>query len=341
METKWRYGDDVRYAYAVGRIRALETRLLTGERVDRMAESGSIDELLRLLGETQYADSFSGLASPWEYEAILDDEMGEVLKLMVELSRDTALTDIFRLRYDFHNLKAALKEKSGGEPLDSAYIALGTIHVERVRDAVRDEEKVRDISTPLRAALEVVTEAFPEAPDPKWIDILIDREMFRTFLGVAMRERCLFLHELLKGEIDLINILSFFRIRWEEGERSFFQEVFLEGGTLSREFLSGLFEENLDAVPSRFSHTPYVLMVTEGLAHLQTQGSFFVFERMREEFLFSYIKRAGLIAFGIEPLIAYHYMKESEIRTIRTIFVGLLNNVPSETIKERISRGFF
>jgi V/A-type H+-transporting ATPase subunit C len=82
-------------------------------------------------------------------------------------------------------------------------------------------------------------------------------------------------------------------------------------------------------------------MVTEGLAHLQTQESFLLFEKMREAFLFNYIRRADLIAFGIEPLIAYLYKKESEIRTIRTIFVGLLNNVPAETLKERISGGFF
>jgi V/A-type H+-transporting ATPase subunit C len=71
MEAQWRCGDDVGYAYAVGRIRALETRLLTRERVNRMAEAGNIDELLRLLGETQYAEFLSKVSSPWEYETIV------------------------------------------------------------------------------------------------------------------------------------------------------------------------------------------------------------------------------------------------------------------------------
>ena len=319
----------------------METRLLTGERVVRMAEAGSIDELLRLLGDTQYADSFSRLGSPWEYEAILEGEMEELIKLMVELSRDPALTDIFRLRYDFHNVKVTLKETLSGEPLDSAYIALGTIPVQRVRESVRGGEGIVDLPSYLRAPLEAVTDGFPGIPDPKWIDIIVDRAMFRTFVDITTRERCLFLYELLKGEIDLINILSLFRIRREDGERSLFQEALLEGGTISTDFMGSLFGENLDAVPVRLSHTPYVLMVTEGLAHLQAQGSFLVFEKMREAFLLNYMRRADLIAFGIEPLIAYLYKKESEIRTIRTIFVGLLNNVPTETVKERISRAFF
>ncbi len=341
MGAQWEYGDDVGYAYAVGRIRALETRLLTRERVNRMAEADNIDEFLRLLGETQYAEFLSKVSSPWEYETILGEEMEGVVKLMGDLSRDPALTDIFRLRYDFHNLKVALKENYGGEPMDSAYITLGTIPVERVRESVREKEGAVVLPSHLRAALASVTGVFPETPDPKWIDIIVDREMFRTFVSIVKREGCLSLYGLLQGEIDLINILSLFRIRWANGEKSFFQEALLEDGTISTDFMSSLFGENLDAIPARLSHTPYVLMVTEGLAHLQTQESFLLFEKMREAFLFNYIRRADLIAFGIEPLIAYFYKKESEIRTIRTIFVGLLNNVPAETLEERISGGFF
>lgn len=319
----------------------METRLLTGEMVNRMAEADSIDELLRLLGDTQYAEFLSTLNSPWEYEVILEDELKKVLKLVVELSRDQALTDIFRLRFDFHNLKVALKEEYGTQALDSAYIPLGTIPVERLRDVVRKEEGVADLIPLLRRALEEVMDTFPETQDPKWIDIVVDRAMFQTFVSIAKGEGCPFLYGLLQGEIDLINILSLFRIRREEGERRFFQEALLEGGILSTEFMSTLFGENLDSIPARLSHTPYAIMVAEGLTHLQTQGSFLVFEKLREAFLLNYIKRADLIAFGIEPIIAYLYKKESEIRTIRTIFVGLLNNVPPETIKEKISRAFF
>lgn len=341
METAWRYGDDVRYAYAVGRIRAMEAKLLTEERIDRMAGAGSIDDLMRFLGETQYADAFSRPGSPWKYEAILENEMGKVLKTVLELSRDPALTGLFQLLYDFHNLKVALKENYGAEPLDPAYIALGTIPIERLKESVREEGRIADIPARMRAALEAVRGTFPETPDPNWIDIVMDRAMFQTFLEVATREKCLFLYELLKQEIDLINILSFFRIRWEDRDKGFFREAFLEGGTLSRDFMSNIFEENLDAVPSRFSHTPYGRMVTEGLTYLQAQGSFLVFEKMKEEFLSTFIRRADLIAFGIEPLIAYLHKKESELRSIRMIFAGLLNNVPLQRIKERISRGFF
>jgi V/A-type H+-transporting ATPase subunit C len=341
METAWRYGDDVRYAYAVGRIRAMETKLLTEERIDRMADAGGIDDLMRLLGETQYADSFSRPGSARKYEAILENEMGKILKIVLELSKDPALTGLFQLLHDFHNLKVALKENYGTELLDSAYITLGIIPIERLRESVRKDERIADIPAPIRTALKAVRGTYPKTPDPSLIDILVDRAMFQTFLEVAIRERCLFLYELLKQEIDLINILSFFRIRWEDGNKAFFHESFLEGGTLSRDFMSNIFEDNLNAVPSRFSHTPYGQMVTEGLTYLQTQGSFLVFEKMKEEFLCTFIRRADLIAFGIEPLIAYLYKRESELRSIRIIFGGLLNNVPPQKVKERISRGFF
>ena len=38
----------------------------------------------------------------------------------------------------------------------------------------------------------------------------------------------------------------------------------------------------------------------------------------------------------LEPLIAYLYAKESEIKTIRIILTSKLNNIDADTIKERL-----
>jgi V/A-type H+-transporting ATPase subunit C len=51
-----------------------------------------------------------------------------------------------------------------------------------------------------------------------------------------------------------------------------------------------------------------------------------------------YLRRAKLVAFGIEPLVAYVHAKENELRIIRTIMVGKLNNVEPNVIKESLPR---
>jgi V/A-type H+-transporting ATPase subunit C len=336
-EIRWKYGDDVRYAYAVGVIRVLETRLLSRERVDRAADASSAEEVLRILGETSYSEYLSGLTDPADYETFLESERENTLNLLEKLTQDPPLTDLFLYRFDFHNLKVALKERFGGQDLASAYIPLGKIAVPVIKTAVTDED-----FSPLPGWLaepggQVVRE-FPERQDPKWIDLLIDRKMYEYFLAVSRERGSLFLHDLITREIDLINILSFFRIRRSAQERRFFQEAFIGGGSLPFHFFLQFFDEPIETAPGRFAHTPYRAMVENGWDHLITHGSFAVFEQAGRDFLLDHLRKAKLVAFGIEPLVAYVHAKENELRMIRTIMVGKLNNVESNVIKESLPR---
>ena len=50
----------------------------------------------------------------------------------------------------------------------------------------------------------------------------------------------------------------------------------------------------------------------------------------------SIMKAAKIIPFGVEPFLAYIYAKETEIKIIRIIMVGKLNNIAAEVIRERL-----
>ena len=43
-----------------------------------------------------------------------------------------------------------------------------------------------------------------------------------------------------------------------------------------------------------------------------------------------------MTAFGISPLIAYILARETEIKAVRIILSGKHNNLPQETIRERL-----
>ena len=55
-----------------------------------------------------------------------------------------------------------------------------------------------------------------------------------------------------------------------------------------------------------------------------------------EEFIMDMMKDAKIIPFGVEPLLAYIYAKETEIKIIRIIMVGKLNNISAEVVRERL-----
>ncbi len=336
-EVRWRYGNDVRYAYAVGVIRVLETRSLSRERIEQAADAANSEEVLRILAETPYSEYLSTLAGPEDYESLLEKEHQKVLNLLKELTKDPPLTDLFLYRFDFHNLKVAVKERFGGYDLASAYIPFGRISASVMKASVTEED-FSSFPVWLAQTAEQAVRGFPERQDPKWIDFLVDREMYGFFVTTSRREGSLFLHDLIQKEIDLINIFSLFRVRYAGQERGLFLESFIEGGNLARPFFLQLFDEPLEAIPDRFSYTPYRDLVENGWHDLINNGSFVGFERTGRDLILGHLRKANLIAFGIEPLIAYLLTKENEVRMIRTIMVGKLNNLQPDRIKESLPR---
>ena len=135
-EPRWKYGNDVRYAYAVGVIRVLETRSLSRERIERAAVAATAEEVLRILAETSYSEYLSALKSADDYESFLEKEHEKTLAFVQNLTKDPLLTNLFLYRYDFHNLKVAAKERFGERDLGAAYIPFGLIPVPTIQAAL-------------------------------------------------------------------------------------------------------------------------------------------------------------------------------------------------------------
>ena len=86
------------YAYAVGRIRVLETRLLDKSKLERMVEAPTVDEALKVLAETDYANMVAELDSVYEFEKILQEEIRRTYQLVENKSRSPSYGfDFFKI----------------------------------------------------------------------------------------------------------------------------------------------------------------------------------------------------------------------------------------------------
>jgi len=52
------------------------------------------------------------------------------------------------------------------------------------------------------------------------------------------------------------------------------------------------------------------------------------------------MKDAKYVSFGPEPVIAYIFAKENEIKLIRIIMVGKINGIDGEVIRERLRENY-
>ena len=75
------------YTFAVGRVRALEKFLLKQEVFEEALES-SLNEALRLFAETVYSDEILHVKNSQQLEAILDEELRNLKKLVTDLILD-------------------------------------------------------------------------------------------------------------------------------------------------------------------------------------------------------------------------------------------------------------
>ena len=98
---------DTDYLAISARIRAMENRLLTRERMDRMIDARDNSEAMKVLAECGYDDA-AGL------DAALLQARAEVFRDMERSAPDPRLVEVFQIKYDYHNAKAILKAQAMG-----------------------------------------------------------------------------------------------------------------------------------------------------------------------------------------------------------------------------------
>jgi vacuolar-type H+-ATPase subunit C/Vma6 len=295
--------EDTRYAYVNGIIRALESKLLTKGHFDRMiaTEIGSYNTILSDTPYMGQQDLESGIQG--EEKAIRD------------FFDIYCLTGEVRCFLDWpeqvHNLKVKLK----GGPDDLLYHEAGNtvetwpeVADEVARFAVDKDPFV--LSTNLEKIL---------------CHYLYEKAGFVSFFG-----------KYFETSFELENIRSFFRSRQFEDKRAILKQVYIPIGRLSLKFLVENLEVAQENLGRNFFNTPYVAIVDKGGAYFEENNSFLRLERLSEEHRLGFLLQARHMTFGVEPLFAYYHFKMSEIKKLRQVYWGKLNEVAVDDLKESI-----
>ena len=95
---------DIDYLSISTRIRAMENRLLTRERMDRMIDARENGEAMKILTECGYPEDRGG-----GLEGVLAQARADTFRDIAGAVPDPRLAEIFQLKYDYHNAKVILK----------------------------------------------------------------------------------------------------------------------------------------------------------------------------------------------------------------------------------------
>ena len=323
------------FTQVIPRIRVLENRLLDKTKIDRMADAASPEEVLKILQETEYNNVLNNSNNPRAYDGVLSNELQRVFNLMYEVSPYREIVDLMSIKYDFHNIKVLIKSKLSEKDMRDILVNIGTVKLDKLSDAVMNDS-YRDMPKFMAKAIEEVLLDFSKEKDPQRIDLIIDRYQFQAIRDISELLDNPFIERYIDFSIDLSNIRTLLRVKKLKKGREFLRETLLTGGKLDKDKLLILLNEAPENIYNKLAHTDYALVLKSGIEHYIKTESASKIEKLSDNYLMKLIRDAKYVTFGPEPILAYIYAKESEIKNLRIIMVGKINNIPSEVIRERL-----
>jgi len=327
--------DVMEFTQVIPRIRVLETRLLDKAKIDRMIDSNSAEGALKVLQETEYGNVMTNVKRAEDYEVMLSSELKRLYHEAYDMSPLKSLVDIMSIKYDYHNIKVLIKEIFLQKDFSHMLIPVGMFEISKLKVAI-DTNKLTDFNPIMRQGIETAIEDFNAKLDPQRIDIILDKAMFQEMISIADTLEDSFTQKYVRVLIDLTNLKSLLRVKKQNKGREFFLSIVIEGGFIDKETLVSLLNDAVENIASKLSYTNYAEVLKQGIDEYVAHGSASLLEKLIDNYIMNMMKDAKMIAFGGEPLLAYIYAKETEIKVIRIIMVGMLNNITGEVIRERL-----
>ena len=328
---------DVDYLAISARIRAMETRLLTSERLEKLLAANTKDESDKILAECGYPPLDPD--HPVEMDAALAAERAATLEDIFQGAPDSRYVDIFTLKYDYHNVKAILKAAEKGISPEPFFLRGGRFTPEELKEAI-DKDDYSSLTHTIAQAIPETREVLQTTRDPMLADTVLDRYTFMDMLDEAQSVGSSFLEGYVRLQMDAYNLRSVVRTLRMGKPPEFLQTVLVEGGMVGPDELFAVASNKGSGLAEIYHPTLLAVAAGEGAAVIDNNGALTDFERLVDDGVMSYLSAARLVPFGEEVLIAYLSARETEYQNLRIVLLGKAAGLSPETIKSRIRASY-
>lgn len=327
--------DGLRYGFAVGKVRVLETRLLDRSTLERLVDAAGFAEQKRILSETPYGRFLEAASTATEVETAIDDALDSAYRFLDEAGLPPAVVRFFRLRFDYANLKAALKAQALGAGLDGLLGAHGTVPLEAFAEG---PEGLPDPLGPLAAELARSADDDAEVDDVALmaLDAAVDRSMFAALARTADEVHSPFLKLVAGLLIDLANLKTLVRAQAAGIVPARVEsDLLLDGGSVDLRELGRIYRlgraEALAALERRYRLSGNPLTGADGVLDLDV---------VVDNALVAAVRRGRRAEPGAEDVIAYVLAREAEAQVLRVALLGKMAGLDSAALHRRMRASF-
>ncbi|CAM3226820.1 V-type ATPase subunit [Streptobacillus felis] len=294
-------------------VKIKEKKLLTEQKLIRMIETNTLKDILKTLNDTEYAFAMAGVTSDEMYEEILFNETKRVFEFVRELAKDEqGIVDLIALKYEYQNLKLRLKNDYSNSNLEKHILDTG-IKRQNLEKNLLLASKEKD----LQKASILLDKMYLEDIDK--LSKELSEDIFKEYSKIV---------------IDKYNFITFLRLKKQNKNIDFIENIFANGGSIAKEELIKIFE-NDTYLPLFKKNT-----IAKYWDKFEKDRNISDIEKMFDNMVIDLALKYRNVTIGPEPIFTYIIAKEYEMKALRLIMSGKLNNIDPEVIKERL-RGVY
>jgi V/A-type H+-transporting ATPase subunit C len=335
------------YIYVCTRMRVRKAKLLPKEEYMRMLNM-SLQEITRLIGETEYKAEIDELGTTFEGIDLIEVALSWNLAKEYQKIQDIVpgnlkqFTQAYLRRWDIQNILTILRGKMQGVKagkIKEILVPAGSLD-RNMLDRLLSEESGDRIIDLLKGhrMYPILAMEYPAAKESGSFSRM-ENELYKRFYSEIIAETesgikggHLFL-DFIRIDIDIKNLKTLFRLRADEFDEDP-KEMFISGGTLTATEFSGLnaikdHAEFIDAVKALYSHKALVTFL-EDLRNERSLHDVEVRLTCLQLDLMERMSKRNPIS--IHPILVYLEKKRYEVVNLRALSRGKESRLSSEII---------
>ena len=322
---------DTDHLQAWARIKYRERYLLSREKLQRMSDAKSTEDVLKLLSEFGWPEITKPTMAA--VEETLTARREEAFALMRNIVKDKRLTDLFCVKYDYHNLKTLLKSEATGDNPDNLLVDIGIYPCRSLKVMLR-EDNYKGMGKNMADSIAEARDVLARTQNPQLLDLILDKAMYADMQEMADTMGSKFITGYVALLIDSANLRTYVRAKRMGKGFDVLRFALIPGGKVSVPRLLG--DTTKDPIEGIFNQSPLVAAAQIGAQALRGEASLSAVDLACDNALVKYLKPAKYVVFGADSLIGYQAAIEAELTSVRTVIAGRIAGLPAETITERL-----
>lgn len=327
---------DTDYLFLSTRIHVLERSLFTRERMDRMLDAQTNEEAAKVLVECGYPEM--SVVDVDGVNATLAAMRDKVFEELYADAPDPKLIDVFKVKYDYHNVKTLLKSQAMGVDPGRLLVEAGRFPAAELAEKMKGTS-LSGLPERFAAAIREAREVLNTTGDPQLSDFVLDRAYFDEMGSLARATGSTFLMGYVEKLVDVANLRSLVRVRRMGKREAYLKKTLFEGGSVSAHALLKMMEEGVD-LETIYGTTALSDAAAAGEAAISGGGTLTAFEKACDNALMAYVAQAKYVPFGDATVIGYLVARDNELTAVRIIMTGRLAGLAPEIIRERMRESY-